>query len=102
MFEHARDHEAIYRVLFNAAKGRRRITERLAQLIQQHLAQHVSRGDEIEIPVEMAANHMAASLLALIEWWLTHNQPYPPEDMARYYARMIVAPVLPDSTENHP
>jgi AcrR family transcriptional regulator len=100
LFEHASEHPALYRVLFSAASARRRVTERLAALIQQHMSHHVSRADESEIPIEIAAQHVAASLLALVEWWLTHDMPYPAEKMAHYYAQMIVAPALPAAALN--
>jgi hypothetical protein len=45
-------------------------------------------------PLESAAHRVTTSLLALVEWWLTHDMPYPPQRLARCYARMIVAPAL--------
>lgn len=101
LFEHARAHQALYRVLFDASNARRRVTEHLAALCRQHIEGHLRTVDEIDIPSDVAAHHIAASLVALVEWWLTHDMAYTPEQMAHYYARIIVAPVLAAAADDH-
>ena len=46
------------------------------------------------VPAELAANHMAAALLALIEWWLDHKMAQSPEVMARIYDRLVLASTM--------
>ncbi len=41
------------------------------------------------IPPEILANHMIASILALIRWWLTHDLPYIVEQMGSVYSHLI-------------
>jgi AcrR family transcriptional regulator len=41
------------------------------------------------IPDVVAANHIAASLLALIEFWLAQEMPYSIEQMGKIYGQMI-------------
>ncbi len=44
------------------------------------------------IPPEIAANHMIASFIELIEWWLEHDMPYPPERMGVIASLLIMLP----------
>jgi hypothetical protein len=49
----------------------------------------------------VAAHHLVASSIALIEWWLEHDLPYPPEHMGSIYARLIVEPTLAIAFQPH-
>ena len=44
------------------------------------------------IPPEIAAHHMIVSILELIEWWLEHEMPYPPEHMGKIVNALIMQP----------
>lgn len=44
------------------------------------------------IPPEIAAYHLVSSSIALIQWWLEHNMPYPPEHMGVIFQQLIVQP----------
>jgi AcrR family transcriptional regulator len=44
------------------------------------------------VPIEIAAYHLVASTLALIQWWLEHGMPYPPEQMGSVYYELIARP----------
>jgi AcrR family transcriptional regulator len=44
------------------------------------------------IPPEIAANHMIASFVELIEWWLENDAPYPPERMGGIVSALIMRP----------
>jgi len=46
------------------------------------------------IPPQVAAHHIAGSLLLLIEWWLNQAMPYPPHQMAKIYERLIANATL--------
>lgn len=95
IFQHAQANAAFYRIL-NSSQGafkvRRRVTDQIAQLL-------ITRCEDLfltqgSVPPEIAANHIAASLLALIDWWLENDMPYPAGEMAAIYERLIVAPVF--------
>lgn len=47
---------------------------------------------ESPIPPEIAAHHMIASFVGLMEWWLDHDMPYPPERMGRIVSALIMRP----------
>lgn len=42
------------------------------------------------IPDELVAYHFAAGLMSLLRWWLEHDMPYPPEEMAAYIDRLLL------------
>jgi AcrR family transcriptional regulator len=44
------------------------------------------------IPPEIAAHHMIASFIELIEWWLEHQMPYLPERMGVIASSLIMLP----------
>ncbi len=95
IFQDARENATFYRILLGgkgAAKVRTRATDAIAAIFMQEC--EPLRQPGIPIPGEIAANHIAASLLALIEWWLEHDQPYPPERMGEIYRDLITAPVM--------
>jgi AcrR family transcriptional regulator len=46
--------------------------------------------DDLAFPIELAANHMVAAIIGLIEWWLERELPLPVEEMARIYERLII------------
>ncbi|HEU4329102.1 MAG TPA: TetR/AcrR family transcriptional regulator [Roseiflexaceae bacterium] len=55
------------------------------------LSENVQRPDAA-IPIEVAAHHLIAATLHLIEWWLEHDMPYPPERMGLIYHELISRP----------
>jgi len=42
------------------------------------------------VAVEIAANHVATSLLSLIEWWLENKMAPPPAQMGKIYKGLII------------
>lgn len=91
-FEQVGQNEFLYRALLNGhvnVRVVRRLQDTLAAVIRPHMAQH-TQDIALHVPLAIAINHVAASVLELAAWWLEHERPYPPEDMARYYERLII------------
>jgi AcrR family transcriptional regulator len=70
--------------------------------LMQHLVEIVS-GDILNentlregslVPIDVAAYHIATSSIALIQWWLERDMPYPPERMGAIYDKLIVQPTF--------
>ncbi len=96
IFKHAQEHSALYRILLSSegtAKVRKRIRESLAAKTLA-TCEPLRQANEDFISASIAANHIAASLLSLIEWWLEHDMPYPPYHMAQVYARLVTEATL--------
>ena len=47
---------------------------------------------EGNISIPIAANHMIASVFALMRWWLENDMPHPPERMGEIFTNLIVQP----------
>ena len=102
IFEHATANRAFYRILLSqdgTTSVYRRVRDMIATITLGHLKGHIAaeNTDEPAIPLAIATNHVAASLLALIEWWLEQDMPYPPQRMADIYVKLILVPSLPSA-----
>ena len=89
IFQHVADNQAFFRVLFRS-QG----TSRAMQDIQEEVAADLLKSNAIPntspIPPEIAANHLVATILALIRWWLENDMPYSVERMAVIYSSLIM------------
>lgn len=88
IFEHMLEHSDFYRNIFESASFIKRLRERLTEVMLTDIQR--KNPPATPIPIEIIAHHLAASLLALMEWWLTHRQPYPPEQMGEIYEQLII------------
>jgi AcrR family transcriptional regulator len=91
LFRHVAANQDLYRVLLGGLNS-----SAMVQKVQQMIAATVLRDrpppSDGLIPPEIAANHIAASALALVKWWLDNDMPYAPERMAAIYAALVIAP----------
>jgi AcrR family transcriptional regulator len=91
IFKHVEEHSVLYRILFSSqgtTHVRKRVRERIAANKLATCAS-LQQADEGFFSPALVANHMAASLLSLIEWWLEHNMPHSPYHMAQIYHRLV-------------
>jgi AcrR family transcriptional regulator len=92
LFEHMQQNHEFYRRLFESASFGKQLRLRLAENTLMRSRQRLPADSTPFVPVEIVANHLAASLLALMEWWLTNRQPYSPQRMAEIYDQLIIRP----------
>ncbi len=52
------------------------------------LETHPDAGDQTTIPIEVRAEFLTGSLLALLTWWVDNDMPYPPESMDEMYQEL--------------
>jgi AcrR family transcriptional regulator len=91
IFKHAEENAPLYRILLSSqgtSQVRKRVKETIAANILRTCKPLRSAQGGI-IPPEAAANHIAGSMLLLIEWWLDQNMPYPPHQMAKIYEQLV-------------
>ncbi len=107
LYEHARENELLYRGLLGGhvnAQVIRRLRDALIKVIRPHIEGHIKE-EELLVPLEIAVNHVAASALEMVAWWLENDMPYPPYDMGSYYERLIIQgtwqAILPSGAEEH-
>jgi AcrR family transcriptional regulator len=101
IFRYVQEHSELCRVLLSSqgpAALLKPIRESsMQQMMARQAAQRSSQSSstmpEQIVPVEILANHLAAASLALIQWWLEQDMPYPPERMGQIYDALIRQPL---------
>lgn len=87
-FQHVADHSELYRAIFEGQAA-----ARVSRYVQTHLAAYFRRHLTLEspptVPLDVLANYVAGTEIALIIWWLENNQPYPVEQMAALTHRLL-------------
>ncbi|HEY1012790.1 MAG TPA: TetR/AcrR family transcriptional regulator [Herpetosiphonaceae bacterium] len=91
LFRYVGEHSAVCQVLLDSRGAQNLVGRILAASTRQVLADNQPRPGSA-VPPEIAAHHLVAAALALIEWWLANQQPYPPERMGQIYRDLIVLP----------
>lgn len=90
LFEHVSDNGALYRSILDSHTFSRQLRDHIKKMVGGHLNEHAHQFASSAIPVEVAAQHMVSSLLGLIDWWLSEEEPYSIERMALIYEQLIV------------
>jgi len=96
IFKHAQENSVLYCILLSSQGTtyvRKRIKETIAANILRTCKPLRSARRGV-VPPQVAAHHIAGSLLLLIEWWLDQNMPYPPHHMAKIYGLLITGATL--------
>jgi AcrR family transcriptional regulator len=96
IFKHVQQYSTLYRTLLSSRGGHQgssRVRKRTQDVIAASFLTNCSplHDKGYVIPAEVAAHHIAASLLALIEWWLENDMPYSLERMAQIYSKLIIS-----------
>jgi hypothetical protein len=86
-------HQTLYRSLLDE-KSSRTVVSRLKHVIAEHARPHAEEHyqhlPQPEIPLEVSLNHIAASALELVAWWLDSDMLLSPDQMAHIYARLVI------------
>ena len=91
LFRYVEEHREVCRVLLHSPRSLKLVEQMIEAGTRSFIAQHVARPGSL-VPMELAAHHLVASSINLIQWWLDHAQPYPPERMGEIYHQLIVHP----------
>lgn len=93
LFEHVALNKELYAMLLGRLNSSA-IVQRIQQIIITEILTAIPFDGDTVVPPEVRANHVGASVLALVKWWLDHDTPYTPERMGQIYAELIVEPAL--------
>ncbi len=91
LFHYVQEHTEVIRVLLGSGGASSLFKQIIATGTQETLREHTERQGSA-VPLEVAAHHLVASSIALIQWWLDHDMPYPPERMGSIYYELIFRP----------
>ncbi len=87
-FEHVAEHAAFYRVMFSSrgvAAFIVRVRRYLASQFVAFARELLPAALQTRLPLEAIAHREAGALIGSISWWLEHDMPYTPEQMARLH-----------------
>lgn len=91
IFQHAQRNSELYFLLLSS-HGSSNLLQRVHDVGKRGILNSVKPKTASPIPIEVAANHIIASVFALIEWWLENDMLYPPTKMGEIYGELIVKP----------
>jgi AcrR family transcriptional regulator len=92
LFRHFRDSQALIRAL---TRGRaiepvlKTMESQLTLLIEGRLAAGISQSKSPRIPLALVAQHIAATLLMLAQWWLDRDMQQTPEQVDDYFLQLV-------------
>jgi AcrR family transcriptional regulator len=93
LFQYVSDHSEVSRVLLSTRGSRALVQRMVAEGSQRVLSEHLPRSGS-PVPAEVAANHLVASSVALVQWWLERDMPYTPAQMGVMYRDLIYEPTV--------
>lgn len=91
IFEYIGQKADLFRILFKSqsvSRVRKKVVRDIAIVFQRACAPLGRLGSQVTINI--ASNHIATSLLSLIEWWLENSMLPPPAKMGRVYKSLII------------
>jgi len=91
IFEYIKQKADLFRILFKSqsvTRVRKKVVQNIAAMFQKSCAP-LARLDN-QVTIAIMSNHIATSLLALIEWWLENNMAPPPGEMGKIYRSLII------------
>ncbi len=91
IFEHIATNSDLYRVFLQGEGTQGLIDAALREGVKELVLRYTLYTPGI--PAAVLANHVIASTIALVKWWLQNDMPFSPQRMGEIYARMIVEPV---------
>ena len=91
IFEYIQKKADLFHILFKSqsvTRVRKKVVQNIAAIFQKSCIPLARSGSQVTIAI--TSNHIATSLLALIEWWLDNNMKPTPTQMGKVYKSLII------------
>ena len=91
IFEYIGQKADLFSILFKSqsvTRVRKKVARNIAAIFQKSCAPLARSNNQVTIAI--MSNHIATSLLALIEWWLENNMAPSPGEMGKIYKSLII------------
>lgn len=91
IFEYIEQNADLFRILFKSqsvTRVRKKVVRTIAAIFQKSCLPLVRSGSPVATAI--MSNHIATSLLSLIEWWLDNKMTPPPPQMGKVYKSLII------------
>lgn len=91
IFEYIEQKADLFRILFknqSISRVRKKIIKNIALVFQKSCIPLTKLNNQVTI--DITSNHIATSLLSLIEWWLENKMTPSPTEMGKVYKSLII------------
>jgi AcrR family transcriptional regulator len=91
IFEHIEQKADLFRILFKSqsvTRVRKKVVRNIAAIFQKSCLPLARSGNPMT--TDILSNHIATSLLALIEWWLDNHMRPAPAQIGKVYKSLII------------
>jgi len=92
LFSHLRDSQSFYQSLVRSRKADAIFKSGgspFSQQIESALTTPLRVKAKTTVPVPILAHYLASELFTLLQWWLDHRMPYPPERMDEIFHALV-------------
>src|SRR6516165_6206151 len=87
LFEHAAHHQQFY-TLMVCGEGighfQKLLREYIAEVVSTKVGELPQANQHFAVPLDMHAHFVSGATLSLLAWWLEHDMPFSPHQMAQY------------------
>jgi AcrR family transcriptional regulator len=87
LFEHAAQHQQFYTLMLcgeGAGRFQKLVRDSIAEVASANVRALPSANQQLAMPPDMHAQFVAGAALSLLAWWLEHDMPLSPHQMAQY------------------
>jgi AcrR family transcriptional regulator len=98
MFEHARDHQDLYRALVGGRGGTvalASIRQILSDLVRDELAATAGKKSADVMPRELVVRYVVGAYMAVLTWWLDGGAKLPPRRVDAMFRRLATEGIMP-------
>lgn len=98
LFEHARDHQDLYRALASGRGGvvaLGTIRQIISDVVSDELAAIADKNSTDAIPRELIVQYVAGAYMAVLTWWLDRGAKLPPERIDAIFRRLAIKGIMP-------
>ncbi|NOK58480.1 MAG: hypothetical protein GFH27_549279n286 [Chloroflexi bacterium AL-W] len=97
LFEHVAYHKDFYRIMLGKdgmASFAAQMRAYIEQFVYQRMDAKRQEGEQFQIPPNLHSRFMAAAYVGVIAWWLEHDQPHSPVEMAEWLWQLSLSGTL--------
>ena len=88
LFVHVVEHQQFYKLMFcgeGSGRFQKLVKEYITQLDESKMSTFVPTNPSLVVPPVIHAQFLAGALISILVWWLEHDMPLSPQQMARYF-----------------
>ena len=87
LFEHAEQHQRFYKLMVcgeGIGRFQKLVKEYIAEVVSAKVHELPHAHQQFAVPIDMHAHFVSGATLSLLAWWLEHDMPFTPHQMAQY------------------